>query len=91
MPHHQEQDYQSLMLHAEAIRRMQGTPAPIDRAPSILDRWNGMETTPNPIFKEWKRILRERDWDALRCLPVNMAIRFASHRRHLARCRMRCA
>lgn len=63
MAHHQEQDHQSLMLHTEAIRRMQGNAALIDRALKILEEWNNMEIEPNPIFKEWERILQERDWD----------------------------
>jgi hypothetical protein len=63
MPNHQEQDHQSLMLHTEAIRRMKGDAALIDCALKILERWSGMENIPNPIFKEWERILLEHDWD----------------------------
>lgn len=64
MPHHQEQDHQSLMLHTAAIIRMQDDSELINRALSILEQWNNMEMKPNPIFKEWERILLERDWDS---------------------------
>lgn len=62
MAHHYEQDQQSLMLHTEAVKRMQETPALIDRAISILERW--MKKTQHPAYIEWQRILQERDWDA---------------------------
>lgn len=62
MPQHQEQDHQSLMLHTEAIQRMRNDSELINRALSILEQWNNMEIKPNPIFKEWERILLERDW-----------------------------
>lgn len=60
---HQEQDRQSLMLHTEAIRMMQADPALIERAQSILERWYSKETKPYPLWDEWRRILREHDWD----------------------------
>lgn len=43
---------------------MQDDPALIDRALSILDRWESKESKPHPSFVEWRRILLERDWDA---------------------------
>ena len=64
MAHHEEQDRQSLMLHTEAVRMMQADPALIERALSVLERWEGMESKPQPSFVEWRRILKERDWDA---------------------------
>lgn len=62
MADHKEQDRQSLMLHAEAVRMMQADPALIERALGILERWQGMESKPNPSWAEWRRILLERDW-----------------------------
>lgn len=60
---HQEQDRQSLMLHTEAIRMMQADPALIERAQSTLERWYSKETKPYSLWDEWRRILRERDWN----------------------------
>lgn len=64
MANHEEQDRQSLMLHTEAVRMMQDEPALIDRALSILDRWESKQSKSHPSFMEWRRILLERDWDA---------------------------
>jgi len=63
MAHHQEQGHQSLMLHTEAVRMIRADPALIERIQSILERWISQDPRPNPVWDEWRRILRERDWE----------------------------
>lgn len=61
---HQEQDYQSLMLHTAAIRLMQEDPRLIERALGILNRWMQAKVLHSrPLLQEWQRILLERDWE----------------------------
>lgn len=62
MAHHKEQDIQSLKLHEEAVKLLQADPALLERAQSILERWISQDM-PNPVWDEWRRILREQDWE----------------------------
>lgn len=79
MAHHEEQDRQSLMLHTEAVRMIQADPALIERIQSILERWISQDPIPNPVWDEWRRILRERDWEtALAVSECGNQIRQAS-------------
>lgn len=50
------------MLHTEAIRLIQADSALIERVQAILEHWCSKESKPHPLFEEWRRILRERDW-----------------------------
>lgn len=64
MSHNEEHDRQSLMLHTEAVKMIQADPTLIERAQSILERWCSIRTIPYPLWDEWRRILREHDWEA---------------------------
>lgn len=42
---------------------MQADPALIERAQGILERWYSERTEPYLLWDEWRRILRDRDWE----------------------------
>lgn len=42
---------------------IQADPALIERIQSILERWISQDSIPNPVWDEWRRILREQDWE----------------------------
>lgn len=62
--HHEEQDNRSWKLHCAAIKLMKSDPAYIDQALAIIDRWESMGKSQSmPYWAEWRRILKEQDWD----------------------------
>jgi hypothetical protein len=63
--HHSDyHDYQGLLLHKEAVRRMREDPPLVERALATLRRWMGAaDPRKLPLLSEWKRILEDRDWD----------------------------
>jgi hypothetical protein len=60
---HAAQDYQSLLMHVEAVRLLKQNPALVARAVQTLARWRD---TADPrsftLLDEWKRILDKRQW-----------------------------
>jgi hypothetical protein len=88
MPNHQEHNHQGLLLHTEAIRKMQEDSALIDRALSILDQWNNMEIKPN-LFLRNGTVFCGNAIGARHYLPANAVTKFVSHRQYHARCRMK--
>jgi hypothetical protein len=60
---HGAQDYQSLLMHVEALRLLKQNPALVARALKTLARWR---QTADPrslaLLDEWKRILEKRQW-----------------------------
>lgn len=60
---HQLQDFQSLMLHQEAIRWMRKQPELIQRALDTLDRWRQAGTSRSQfLWDEWTVILQRKAW-----------------------------
>lgn len=60
---HGAQDYQSLLMHVEAVRLLKQNPRLVERAVTTLNRWR---ETADPrsyrLLDEWKRILDRREW-----------------------------
>ncbi len=60
---HRAQDYQSLLMHAEAVRLLKQDPALATTAVATLDRWR---TTADPrslpLMDEWAAILQKQNW-----------------------------
>ena len=60
---HGAQDYQSLLMHVEAVRLLKQNPRLVQRAVSTLARWR---ETADPrsyqLLDEWRRILDQREW-----------------------------
>lgn len=61
--HHIPQDYQSLLMHQEAVRMIQSNPALADRLLATLARWDTHASARSkPLRERWVRIIQERDW-----------------------------
>ena len=61
--HHGPQDYQSLLMHQEAVRMIQTDPSLADKALSILMRWDThVSACSKPLRDRWVKIINERDW-----------------------------
>jgi len=60
---HRRQDYQSLLMHVEAVRLLHRDPNLIDRLRASLERWR---ETADPrtlrLFDQWQQIIELRDW-----------------------------
>jgi len=60
---HGAQDYQSLLMHVEAVRLLKQNPRLAKRAVATLNRW---QETADPrshaLLDEWRRILDQREW-----------------------------
>lgn len=60
---HGAQDYQSLLMHVEAVRLLKQNPRLVERAIATLNRW---QETADPrsheLLDEWRRILDKREW-----------------------------
>jgi hypothetical protein len=60
---HEAQDYQSLLMHVEAVRLLKQNPALVARAIQTLARWRKTADLRSlTLLDEWKRILDERQW-----------------------------
>jgi len=59
------QDYQSLLMHVEAVRLVKHDPRLVQHALDTLERWRA---TADPrsasLLDEWNRIPTEQDWSA---------------------------
>ncbi len=61
--HHGPQDYQSLLMHREAVQMIQADPALIGRALDILARWDKtMGVRSKPLRDRWVQIIQDKDW-----------------------------
>lgn len=61
--HHAAQDYQSLMMHVEAVKLLQQNPALVDQALTTLARWRQTADARSfPLLDEWQDILMSRAW-----------------------------
>lgn len=64
MPH--ERKDRSLLLHQEAVRRIQAEPVLADRALAILERWAQQGTGPTQLLRvRLFEIVENRDWAAV--------------------------
>lgn len=60
---HQAQDLQSMALHKEAIRLIQGDPALLQRALDTLTQWRAKGgARSQSLWEEWEAILVRRSW-----------------------------
>lgn len=60
---HGAQDYQSLLMHVEAVRLLKRRPGLVARATATLRRWRETaDPRTHPLLDEWERILERRDW-----------------------------
>jgi transcriptional regulator with XRE-family HTH domain len=60
---HAAQDLTSLCLHREAVKLLRKQPELVDKARSILARWQATaDEHAAPLLNEWSRILEKRDW-----------------------------
>ena len=62
---HAAQDYQSLLMHVEAVRLVKRDPRLAQRAVDALERWRAtVDPRSMSLLDEWARILAEQDWHA---------------------------
>ena len=60
---HGAQDYQSLLMHVEAVRLLKQNPHLVKRAVTTLDRWQETaEPRSHEILFERRRMLDQREW-----------------------------
>ncbi|PPC80749.1 MAG: hypothetical protein CTY39_10995 [Hyphomicrobium sp.] len=60
---HGPQDYQSLLMHQEAVRMLQEAPSLAARALDALARWDKtMGVRSKPLRDRWIQIINEQDW-----------------------------
>lgn len=63
LTHHGPQDYQSLLMHQEAVRMVLADPTLIEKALEILARWDAItDPRSKPLRDQWVQILSRRNW-----------------------------
>lgn len=63
LTHHGPQDYQSLLMHKEAVRMIQADPALIEKALVTLTRWDAIvDRCSKPLRDQWVEILTSQNW-----------------------------
>jgi len=61
---HGPQDYQSLLMHIEAVRMIHGDASLVDKALGTLARWDAMVSPRSkPLRDAWLKIITSGDWD----------------------------
>lgn len=61
--HHAPQDYQSLLMHREAVRMVLEDPSLVDKIVGILSRWDSLPSGASKALRNrWVQIVREQDW-----------------------------
>ncbi len=64
LTHHGPQDYQSLLMHQEAVRLILEDPTLAERAQEILSRWDcHVGVRLRPLRDEWVQIISNKGWD----------------------------
>ena len=64
LEHHGAQDYQSLLMHQEAVRMVCDNPALIHRLLETLQRWDRqLDRSSKNLRDQWVVIINNRDWD----------------------------
>jgi len=65
MPHHVEQDLQSLLLHEAAVKLLRTDPSLTRRLLETLDRWSlRNDVNSRELEERWRQIIDAQDWDA---------------------------
>ncbi len=63
LTHHGPQDYQSLLMHQEAVRLILEDPSLAERAQEILSRWDRhVGVRSKPLRDEWVQIISDKNW-----------------------------
>lgn len=63
LTHHAPQDYQSLLMHKEAVRMILADPTLIQKALATLARWDVIvERSSKPLRDQWVEILTSQNW-----------------------------
>lgn len=63
LEHHGPQDYQSLLMHQEAVRMLEADPSLADRLLTILANWDTqVSSRSKPLREKWVQIIKERNW-----------------------------
>ena len=61
--HHGPQDYQSLLMHQEAVRMLKADPALAERLLKTLARWDArLSVRSKPLRDRWVDIIKCGDW-----------------------------
>lgn len=62
--HHCAQDYQSLLMHQEAVRLLERAPALTGQLLETLSRWEAQQASERskPLRDQWVRIIEQHDW-----------------------------
>lgn len=63
LTHHGPQDYQSLLMHQEAVRMLEADPSLTNRLLEILADWDThVCSRSRPLRERWVKIIKERNW-----------------------------
>jgi hypothetical protein len=63
LSHHAPQDYQSLLMHKEAVRMLIEDPSLAEKSLQALARWDKtMGIRSKPLRDRWIEIIRDKDW-----------------------------
>ena len=61
---HGPQDYQSLLMHQEAVRMLEADPSLADRLLAILANWDlHVGVRSRPLRQKWVQIIQAKDWN----------------------------
>lgn len=61
--HHSAQDYQSLLMHQEAVRLVEATPSLAHQLLETLARWDAhVSARSKPLRDRWVHIIQQHDW-----------------------------
>jgi|CXWL01.1.fsa_nt_gi hypothetical protein len=64
LTHHGSQDYQSLLMHQEAVRLILEDPSLAEKAQEILSRWDRhVGVRSKPLRDVWVQIISNGNWD----------------------------
>ena len=74
MPHHSELDQRSLALHALVARKVEASPALIEKAQKVVDHWLEVSDPASHIYlQEWKSVLAQGVAASVRLATENSA------------------
>ena len=63
LQHHGPQDYQSLLMHQEAVRMIQKNPSLAGKALLTLARWDThVDSCSKSLRDSWVKIIQEENW-----------------------------
>lgn len=62
--HHGPQDYQSFLMHQEAVRMLEKDPSLVDKLLSILADWDThVSNRSRPLREKWVQIIKDQNWN----------------------------